>query len=484
MAVDCDDKTHKELRQLRYQIKKLKYQNARYQQQIDAATCASDDAKQQLDDARQLLDLHYVVKNKPLTLAYFPLLTLLLPVTLPMTIYRYLIKRKQRRKEKRAKKNKLSAKQRNLEKQSGKAHSIVLNAFWKLKEDREQEAFELLETRRSEIPDEIIPLFRSAAASDDQTWLDNFNLFLSSLDKPIAVLEASEQPRFNRIRFSPVKAVTDGPKVSVIMPTFNCEDTVRYAVDSILNQSWQNLELIAVDDCSQDSTYEILCQIAETDSRLVVLRQTVNGGPYVAKNRALATAIGEYITGHDADDIALPDRIAVQMQPILDDPDCQASIGYMTRLDTDARFSWPTKVGSYSFNGACRIASISLLIQKEVMEFDLGYWDTVRFGADSELIARAGELLGERLVKLETLTMLCLDDASGLTGHVQHGISVETGMSPSRIEYRDAWRAWHQNTMPEDRFLPFPHHGADRFFDQPENMKVSDDVIKSLKEYT
>ncbi len=481
--VDFNDDAQKNLRYLRYRNDRLQYENSQLQRQVDAARCNSKEAQDELDEARKLLEVHYAIKNKPLMIASFPILALLLPVTVPIAISKYVKKRVQRKLEKRARRaiKKQDAKQRKLELQSGKAHSIVLNAFATLKESGEKEAFELLESRKEEIGGEVAPLFRSMTAPDDQVWLTNFNYFLSNLDKPNLALDASDQPRFHRIRFDQLQPVTEGPKVSVIMPTFDCEDTIRYSVASILNQSWQNLELIAVDDCSTDSTYDILCEISQKDSRLVVLRQKMNGGPYVAKNRALAIASGKYVTGHDADDIALPDRIAAQMQPILDDPHCLASIGYMTRLNEEARFSWPTKVGSYSYNGVCRLASISLLINRDVLEFELGYWDTVRFGADSELIARATELLGERLVKLETLTMLCLDGAAGLTGHAQHGISVETGMSPVRIEYRDAWLSWHRDTKPEDRYLPFPHHGESRFFAAPEHMKVSEDAVNALQ---
>ncbi|CCO23970.1 glycosyltransferase family 2 protein [Maridesulfovibrio hydrothermalis] len=103
----------------------------------------------------------------------------------------------------------------------------------------------------------------------------------------------------------------NGPKVSVTMPCYNCEDTVGLAVESILSQSYSNLELVAADDGSSDSTAAILREYAAEDSRLKLLfldHQGVVG----AANAAINASSGKYIARMDADDIALPERIARQ----------------------------------------------------------------------------------------------------------------------------------------------------------------------------
>ena len=101
------------------------------------------------------------------------------------------------------------------------------------------------------------------------------------------------------------------PKVSVTMPCYNCEDTVGQAIESILSQTYTDLELITADDGSTDGTAEVLRRYADRDSRLKPLfldHQGVVG----AANAAICAADGQYIARMDADDMALPERIAMQ----------------------------------------------------------------------------------------------------------------------------------------------------------------------------
>ena len=92
------------------------------------------------------------------------------------------------------------------------------------------------------------------------------------------------------------------PKVSVILPVYNVEKYIREALDSVVNQTLRDIEIICVDDCSTDNSYEILQEYAQKDSRFVVLKQEVNQGPGVARNRGLDVATGDYIMFLDPDD--------------------------------------------------------------------------------------------------------------------------------------------------------------------------------------
>ena len=91
------------------------------------------------------------------------------------------------------------------------------------------------------------------------------------------------------------------PKVSVIIPVFNSEKYLGPCLDSILNQTLHNIEIICVDDDSKDNSLEILNQYAKNDNRVKVLHQ-VNSGPGPARNRALKIATGEFIIFLDSDD--------------------------------------------------------------------------------------------------------------------------------------------------------------------------------------
>ena len=97
------------------------------------------------------------------------------------------------------------------------------------------------------------------------------------------------------------------PLLSVIMPVYNAAKYVNTAVNSVLNQTFSELELICVDDCSKDNSYELLKSISEKDSRLCIIRLEENGGAGNARNVGLSYARGEYITFVDSDDYIEPD---------------------------------------------------------------------------------------------------------------------------------------------------------------------------------
>lgn len=98
----------------------------------------------------------------------------------------------------------------------------------------------------------------------------------------------------------------DAPLVSVIIPTYNCAEFLREAIESVLQQEYSNLELIVVDDGSTDDTPEVLRSF--TDPRLTVHRQA-KAGVSAARNAGLDRARGDYISFLDADDRWLPGKL-------------------------------------------------------------------------------------------------------------------------------------------------------------------------------
>lgn len=92
------------------------------------------------------------------------------------------------------------------------------------------------------------------------------------------------------------------PLVSIIVPVYNAEDYLRYCVDSILQQSYANLEVILVDDGAKDSSPQICDEFAAQDNRVTVIHQE-NGGIAKAQNTGLDATHGEYIAFADNDDI-------------------------------------------------------------------------------------------------------------------------------------------------------------------------------------
>lgn len=101
------------------------------------------------------------------------------------------------------------------------------------------------------------------------------------------------------------------PLVSILLPIFNAENFLRLSVESILNQTFEDFELILVDDASTDNSFTILKTIS--DPRIQILQHEKNRGIGKALNSGLALAKGKYIIRMDADDIAYPNRIAHQV---------------------------------------------------------------------------------------------------------------------------------------------------------------------------
>lgn len=91
-------------------------------------------------------------------------------------------------------------------------------------------------------------------------------------------------------------------KISVIIPVYNSEKYIRQCLDSVLNSDYENLEIICIDDCSIDSSFEILNEYKQKDSRIVLLKNEENLRAGASRNKALKYATGDYVHFLDSDD--------------------------------------------------------------------------------------------------------------------------------------------------------------------------------------
>lgn len=97
------------------------------------------------------------------------------------------------------------------------------------------------------------------------------------------------------------------PKVSVIIPVYNASQYISKCLDSIINQTLKDIEIICVNDCSTDNTLEILNNNAKNDKRIKIINHETNGGESKARNTGLENAKGEYLAFVDNDDTIDPD---------------------------------------------------------------------------------------------------------------------------------------------------------------------------------
>jgi len=115
--------------------------------------------------------------------------------------------------------------------------------------------------------------------------------------------------------------MSGSPLVSVVLPCYEAEQTLAAALDSLLGQTYTELEVLAVDDGSVDGTARVLTEHAGRDERLRILRNEENLGVIGALNRGVAAAGGEIVARMDADDVAAPTRIERQVELLARRPD-------------------------------------------------------------------------------------------------------------------------------------------------------------------
>ncbi|PPS44232.1 glycosyltransferase family 2 protein [Chroococcidiopsis sp. TS-821] len=123
-------------------------------------------------------------------------------------------------------------------------------------------------------------------------------------------------------------------KVSVVIPVYAAEKYIADAVQSALGQSYQNFEIILVDDGSPDASIEICKQF--TDPRIKIVRQN-NRGASAARNNGIRHAQGEYIAFLDADDTWVPEKLEKHINHLETSPDVGVSFSYCTFVDEDGK---------------------------------------------------------------------------------------------------------------------------------------------------
>lgn len=102
--------------------------------------------------------------------------------------------------------------------------------------------------------------------------------------------------------------------VSIVMPTYKCGRFITESIRSIQEQTYQNWELIIVDDCSEDETVNIVLELMKTDARINLFQNSMNSGAAVSRNTALRKAHGRWIAFLDSDDLWEPTKLERQIK--------------------------------------------------------------------------------------------------------------------------------------------------------------------------
>lgn len=248
-------------------------------------------------------------------------------------------------------------------------------------------------------------------------------------------------------------------RISVIVPVYNAQDGLRTALDSVLSQSWANLEVLVADDASTDGTPDIVREYERRDARVHLIRAQENRGTYVTRNLALREATGDFVTCHDSDDWSHPEKITRQAEHLLDNPQTIANTSEQARATPELRFYHRGKIHFLLGNGS------SLMFRREPVMEKVGYWDCVRFGGDGEFKRRLKRVFGkESVIDLPT-GPLSITRQSGvsLTESEDSGVYRPMG---ARSEYREVYTGFHETS--ESLRYDFPQR--ERPFVIPEPM--------------
>ncbi|GHU75177.1 hypothetical protein FACS189461_0930 [Spirochaetia bacterium] len=124
--------------------------------------------------------------------------------------------------------------------------------------------------------------------------------------------------------------------VSIITPNYNCSRFIGKTIESVLAQTYQNWEMIIVDDCSTDGSYEIALDYARKDSRIKVYRTEHNSGAALCRNKAIELSQGQYLAFLDSDDLWLPEKLEKQLK-FMQENDCDFSFTEYELIDEEGR---------------------------------------------------------------------------------------------------------------------------------------------------
>lgn len=224
------------------------------------------------------------------------------------------------------------------------------------------------------------------------------------------------------------------------MPAYNSEQTIGNAIESILNQSYKNLHLNIVDDCSTDNTLKIAKSFAKKDKRVSVYSNKENRGAYYSRNFGIYISRQEkweYFTTHDADDISFSHRY-------------ETLIKYLDK-DVVAVGDTFTRVRLRDNKEITDITTMAHAVFKSSVFNSIGYFEDVRFGGDWEYWARLREFnkingfttrncnvpLGISYIHGNNLTVQIPEQSPQRARYIKQTRKKLIGFSESRDYYQD-----------------------------------------------
>jgi len=189
------------------------------------------------------------------------------------------------------------------------------------------------------------------------------------------------------------------PTISVIITVYNSEKYISEAVQSILDQTYDNFELIIIDDGSTDNSLDILTDFARTDKRIRLISRE-NKGIVVSSNEGVSLAQGKYIARMDSDDISVTDRFEKQLNFLIANPSVVAASGWYQYMDEKGRKLTTIKmpldnesIQKSCMEGVPALCHGAVMIRQSALKEICGYDSAFKKATeDLDLFLRLGEV--------------------------------------------------------------------------------------------
>lgn len=291
-------------------------------------------------------------------------------------------------------------------------------------------------------------------------WLAEINAMYEGAGLAKLRLEDGDDPSFLRLGTDPVEGIIDGPLVSIVMPVYRPDAFTDLAIQSAINQSYRNIEVIIVDDGSGEPYTDRLAKWQQADPRVKVVLNTPNSGAYTSRNIGYSMAQGEFLTIFDGDDWQHPQKIQLLVDAAQNQTDSRLVSAPWSRVDEDLMFHYRGWRGAY-----VTPAHVSAMFPVAVIRERLGFWDTVRKAADTEFILRYQLLVNaeDALEVSDVPLTLSLVGSSNLSmDDFRLGYR-----SPDRVAYRDSYEHWHKQIRAEGHSGYLDFNPASRTFPAP-----------------
>lgn len=230
--------------------------------------------------------------------------------------------------------------------------------------------------------------------------------------------------------------------VSIIVPVYNSEEYLAETLDSVRRQTYHNWELLLVDDCSTDSSAEIIRQYMEKDDRIRYILLPTNGGAAVARNTGLEASNGRYIAYLDADDLWYPKKLERQLEFLRENNVAFSCCAY-DKIEQDGTPLYkdvymPATMNYHQLLKNTIIQTVGVIVDTKLVDPELLLMPNVRRGQD---FATWLQIL-----------------RSGVLFHGQHEVlasyrRVATSLSANKL--RAFKRTWHVYRQVEHLSLPY-----------------------------